>query len=340
MQKHLPGLDGLRALAVLMVIAGHAARFPTFPATAKALLVVNFAHLGVNVFFVLSGFLITMLLVAERGRNGRVSLAGFYARRTIRIFPAAYAYVAVVAVAAWTGTVNLLPGDLLHAATYTMNYHHERAWSPGHLWSLAVEEQFYLLWPLVFVRSGKHALSIALLVLAATPVVRTLAWVLAPESRTGMDEEFQFVCDSLATGCALALLATRVGLERLGAMMPRWLAALALLATLGAASLMDRPSFHLPFGATLINLGIAACILRVVTHPDGATGRVLNSRAAVAVGVLSYSLYLWQQLFLDVDAWPGLPGLLPRLLLVLLAAAASYHLLEKPLVALRARFRH
>ena len=339
MQKHLPGLDGLRALAVLMVIVGHAANFPTFPASAKALLVVNFAHLGVNVFFVLSGFLITMLLVAERSRTGRVSLLDFYARRTIRIFPAAYAYLAVVALAAWAGLVNLLPGDMLHALTYTMNYHHERGWSAGHLWSLAVEEQFYLLWPLMFMRSGKHALAIVLLVLAVSPVVRTLSWVLVPESRDGMDEEFQFVCDSLATGCALALLATRVGLERLGTMMPRWLAALALLATLGAASLMDRPSFHLPLGATAINLGIAACILRVVTHPTGATGHVLNCRAVASMGLLSYSLYLWQQLFLDVDAWPGLPGLGPRLLLVLVAAAASYHLLEKPLVALRARFR-
>ena len=339
MQKHLPGLDGLRALAVLMVIVGHAAHFPGFPASVKALLVVNFAHLGVNVFFVLSGFLITTLLVGEYSRTGRVSLAGFYARRTVRIFPAAYAYIVVVALAAWGGLVKLQPGDLLHALSYTMNYHHDRAWTLGHLWSLAVEEQFYLVWPLVFVRSGRHGLAVVLLVLAAAPVVRTLSWTLLPDSRQGMDEEFQFVCDSLATGCALALLATRVGLERLGAMMPRWLAVFALAVILVAGSLMDRPSFHLPLGATLINLGIAACILRVVTHPAGATGQLLNSRALASIGLLSYSLYLWQQLFLDVDAWPGLPGLGSRLLLVLVAAATSYHLLEKPLVALRARFR-
>lgn len=340
MQTHLPGLDGLRALAVLMVIVGHAARFPGFPAAAKALLVVNFAHLGVNVFFVLSGFLITTLLLGERARTGRLSLRDFYARRTIRIFPAAYAYMAAVALCAWAGWVQLRPGDLLHALTYTTNYHHERGWALGHLWSLAVEEQFYLLWPLAFLLAGRRALPVALLVLAAAPVVRTLSWLIFPGSRDGIDEEFQFVCDALATGCALALVADRVGLARLGAMVPRGLAACALLATLAAASLMDRPSFHLPVGATLVNLGIAACVLRVVTHPSGISGRVLNSRPAAMIGLLSYSLYLWQQLFLDVDAWPALAGLAPRLLLVLLAAAASYHLLEKPLLALRARYRH
>jgi peptidoglycan/LPS O-acetylase OafA/YrhL len=239
------------------------------------------------------------------------------------------------------GKVLLLPGDmLLHALTYTMNYHHDRAWALGHLWSLAVEEQFYLPWPLAFVRSGRHALAVALLVLALAPAVRTLSWVVFPWMREGIDEEFQFVCDSLATGCALALLADRFGLARPGAMLPAWLAVVAPLATLSAAWLMAWPSFHLPIGAALINVGIAICILRVVTHPSGPTGWVLNSRVAVFIGSISYSLYLWQQFFLDTQAWRGLPGLWPRLLLIPAAAAASYYLLERPLMALRARLRH
>lgn len=339
MQGHLPGLDGLRAIAVLMVIVGHAARFPGFPATARSLLVVNIAHLGVTVFFVLSGFLITTLLIGERARTGRVSLAAFYARRTVRIFPAAYAYIAVVALAAWAGQVRLLQGDLLHAVTYTMNYHHDRGWALGHLWSLAVEEQFYLLWPLVFVRSGRRARSVAVLVLALAPVVRTLSWILLPAARDGMDEEFQFVCDSLATGCAMALLVERVGLARAGAWLPAWTGVAAPLATLAASGLMDRPSFHLPLGATLVNLGIATSILWTVSRPSGLSGRVLNCRVAIVLGSMSYSLYLWQQLFLDIEGWPALPGLGPRLLLVLLAAAASYYLLERPMLALRARLR-
>jgi peptidoglycan/LPS O-acetylase OafA/YrhL len=340
MQRHLPGLDGVRAIAVLMVVTGHALRFPTAPEFAKPMLEVNIAYLGVNIFFVLSGFLITTLLIGEHARTGRVSPRDFYARRTIRIFPAAYAYMAVVAVAAWAGVAVLRPGDMLHALTYTTNYHHDRGYALGHLWSLAVEEQFYLLWPLVFMLMGRRALAAALLVLALAPVVRTLSWVVFPDVRQGIDEEFQFVCDSLATGCALALVADRVGLARLGAMVPGWLAVLAPVATLCAARFMDWPSFHLPLGATLINIGIATTILWVVTHPSGPPGRLLNSRAAVFVGSISYSLYLWQQLFLDRDALVGMPSLPTRLLLVVVAAAASYYLLERPLMALRARLRH
>lgn len=341
MQKHLPGLDGLRAIAVLLVIVGHAANFPGFPAAVRKLLVVNIAHLGVTVFFVLSGFLITTLLVGERGRNGRVSLRDFYARRTIRIFPAAYAYMAFVAVAAWAGWVVLLPGDMLHALTYTMNYHHERGWVLGHLWSLGVEEQFYLLWPLAFALSGRRAPMVALAAMAIVPVVRTLGWILFPDSRDGIDEEFQYVADSLATGCALALLVEHIGMQRAGAMVPGWIGGLGVAATFGAAAFMDWPSFHLPVGATVVNAGIAVCILWTVTHPAGPVGRLLESRAAAFIGVLSYSLYLWQQVFLDTGAWPGLPGLGlgVRLALVLLAAMASFYLLERPLLALRARFR-
>jgi peptidoglycan/LPS O-acetylase OafA/YrhL len=208
-----------------------------------------------------------------------------------------------------------------------------------HLWSLAVEEQFYLLWPLVFVRSGRRARSVAVLVLALAPVVRTLSWILLPAARDGMDEEFQFVCDSLATGCAMALLVERVGLARAGAWLPAWTGVAAPLATLAASGLMDRPSFHLPLGATLVNLGIATSILWTVSRPSGLSGRVLNCRVAIVLGSMSYSLYLWQQLFLDIEGWPALPGLGPRLLLVLLAAAASYYLLERPMLALRARLR-
>lgn len=337
MHGHLPGLDGVRAIAVLMVVAGHASRFPDFPEAARALMVVNIAHLGVVVFFVLSGFLITTLLVSERDRTGRVSLRDFYARRTIRIFPAAFAFIGVVALAAQAGLVVLAPGDILHAVTYTMNYHHERAWALGHLWSLAVEEQFYLLWPLVFVRSGRRAVIVAMLVLVAAPLLRVAGWMLVPAARVGIDEQFQFVCDALATGCVLALLAHHVGLQRLGAMVPGWGVLMAIVAVFASAYASGRVSFYLPLGATIVNVAIAVCILWVVTHPSTLAGRALNSWIAVAIGVMSYSIYLWQQPFLDAEA--GGAALWTRLLLVLMAAMASYWVLERPLLALRRKYR-
>lgn len=297
------------------------------------------ATLGVTVFFVLSGFLITTLLIDERARNGRVSLRDFYARRAIRIFPAAHLYIAFIAAAAAAGWVSLASGDLLHAMTYTMNYSHDRGWPLGHLWSLTVKEQFYLVWLFLFILSGARALLVALSIVVLVPVLRVVAWVFFPGERVGIDEEFQYVSDSLATGCLLALLVGRLGLERLAAMIPRWLFAAAPLATLAAASFIERPSFFLPVGATIVNTGIALSILWIVVRPHARPGRLLNSRVAVFIGTIGYSLYLWQQFFLDSERITMQNAVPLAVALSFLAAALSYCLIEKPLLGLRARFR-
>ena len=136
--RHLPGLDGLRALSVFTVIAYHAgAPVP--------------GDLGVSAFFVLSGFLITWLLMKELEETGRISLRDFYARRTLRIFPAYYVFI-IGSLVLDTARGFPWPGEMtLSAFTYTVNYYNAIRGHPStgiaHAWSLAVEEQFYLLWP-------------------------------------------------------------------------------------------------------------------------------------------------------------------------------------------------
>lgn len=338
--KRLSGLDGVRAIAVLMVLVGHAAKFPQFPGAIRDLLVFDIAGFGVAIFFVLSGFLITTLLVDERERRGRVSLRDFYLRRTIRIFPAAYLYIACAVVAASIGWATLRSGDVAHALTYTMNYHHDRGWSLGHLWSLAVEEQFYLLWPLLFLWSGRRALFAAGGIIALAPVIRVLGWALWPASHAGIDEEFQYVADALATGCFAALLVQRVGSERLSKAIPPCAYPAALLMALAAASFSEWPSFYLPVGATMVNLGIAVCVLGVVFRINPAIDRLLNCRVAVFVGTISYSLYLWQQIFLGRQVQLARDMLPLAIALPFLVASVSYFGVERPLLQLRERFRH
>jgi len=123
--------------------------FPAALATSESL-----GYLGVKVFFVISGFLITSLLLKEHAKNGQISLRAFYLRRVFRIFPASYAFIAVMFLCAVFGLITLLPNDLLHANTYSMNYHRPHAWYMAHLWSLAVEEQFYFMWPAVLFFAG------------------------------------------------------------------------------------------------------------------------------------------------------------------------------------------
>ena len=168
-------------------------------------------------FFLISGFLITTLLLKEHAASGRISLPKFYMRRVIRIFPAFYVYVGVVALLALLGRIQLLPGDMAHALTYTVNYQHERSWYVNHLWSLSVEEQFYLLWPAALLLAGpRRALKGAAAAIIIVPLIR--CWIywdfaheaavagqpISPYYATALDRYFQAVCDSLATGCVLA----------------------------------------------------------------------------------------------------------------------------------------
>ncbi|MEO7329892.1 MAG: acyltransferase, partial [Minicystis sp.] len=150
--RRIPSLDGLRAISILVVLFGHMAGTRNFAFSfLDRLPTSELANFGVRVFFVISGFLITRLLFEEHARSGTVSLRGFYLRRTLRIFPAFYVFVAVVLVLDRLGKITLLPYDALTALTYTMNFHPtaSRSWQVGHLWSLSVEEQFYLLWPAI-----------------------------------------------------------------------------------------------------------------------------------------------------------------------------------------------
>jgi len=136
-----------------MVLYGHAVGTRGFPIHHRSL---GLAESGVRIFFIISGFLITKLLLYELESTGRISLKAFYRRRILRIFPAFYSYWLVMLLLNVSGLL-VIPGkDLAYAATYTINYVLHRPWHLGHLWSLAVEEQFYALWPLTLVLLGRR----------------------------------------------------------------------------------------------------------------------------------------------------------------------------------------
>lgn len=163
----IPSLDGLRGISILMVLLGHLAGTRGFPLSAAAGNRTAVAAIGVHVFFVISGFLITGLLLAELAATDRIRLSRFYFRRTLRIFPPYYALIASLVLAQALGFLSLAPGDVLHALTYTSNYDAGRSWSIGHTWSLGVEEQFYLLWPACLVLLGARRALVAAVVVGA-----------------------------------------------------------------------------------------------------------------------------------------------------------------------------
>lgn len=334
----LRSLDGLRAVAIAFVLLGHLSGTRGF--ALLNLEIGDYAHLGVVVFFVISGFLITSLLFSEHAQKGRVSLKLFYARRALRIFPASYAYLAVISLASLAGIVELRRSDLWHAITYTVNYLPERSWHIGHLWSLSVEEQFYLLWPFAFVGLGpRRATWAAAAVILLAPLARLANRFFLMGTPYHDLEMFPMVADSLATGCLLA--SGRKWLERqnwyLRCFRPGW--SLLLLAVILLLNHWAGFTLISIIGTTAINVAIAILIHRSVYSSRDWAGQVLNWRPVAFVGVLSYSLYLWQQVFLDRHSNAWINAFPQNLVLTVMAALASYLLLEKPLLNLRHRLR-
>lgn len=335
-QTRIPSLDGLRALAIGAVIAGHLVGTRGVPSSAAAVFGfprLNLAFLGVRVFFVISGFLITGLLCHEEKITGGISLRRFYMRRTLRIFPAYFAYVGVVAILVAAGAVVVAPNDFAYALTYTMNYAPSRGWALGHLWSLALEEQFYLLWPLTLVLVGRRwASRVAIAVVCLVPFVRVAAMVRNQPVLT-----FGTMADALAVGCLMQLwgkqiMATRVGRAVIGA---GWAGPLLFVLSM-IVSAGNRRTGWLTHDA-VTNVACGMFILHCVHHPDTWLGRLLNARTLVYVGTLSYSLYLWQQLFIDRNSasWPH--AFPVNLVFAGAAALVSYYLVERPFLRLRHR---
>ena len=333
----LPGLDGLRTISITIVLMGHATgtvgvlENTFFPAWLPA------AELGVGIFFVISGYLITTLLLAERARTGTISLRDFYIRRAYRIFPAAYVYIAVIVLLSITGAITLHRFDSLHAVSYTTNYNQDRSWWLGHLWSLSVEEQFYLLWPALMLLLGtRRAVMAAMVGVALAPLSRLVIYRFAPSYSPGVGEYFPTICDGLAIGCLLALvqpwLARRRSYLRFAASPFFWLLPAAAVASLYASQRLVLRATIIPL---FVNISIALVVDRCVRYRHLLATRVLEWRPLVWIGTLSYSLYLWQQPFLNRHADSWIHGFPVNIALPLIAAIASHYLVEKPFLRLR-----
>ena len=321
----IPSLDGLRAISIVLVLFGHLRGTTGFPiATPHG--GPGYANFGVRVFFVISGFLITTLLMNEHERTGDISLKKFYIRRAYRILPAAYCYLLVAIVFSWS---SITRSDLATALTYTINFKLDPTWVLGHLWSLSVEEQFYLLWPwaVAYAYHWRRELAIAAIVVA--PLLRCALWAIKhPE---GTDSFFPTVCDALATGCLLALLQPE--LRRYEALFGRRAFAVVPILTALLLFTAHYDRFYQSVGLSLMHVGIALSIHQCVVKRYW----ILNARPVVWLGTLSYSLYLFQQPFLNRNSTEVFCSFPLNLGLALGCACLCHYFVEKPMLELRAK---
>lgn len=330
MPGRIPSLHGLRAIAVTLVIVGHV--LEPDPADRGYSFIQPLAGIGVTLFFSISGFLITTLLLRESEMTGSIHLRLFYARRAIRLWPALWTFLLVCVVLDLVGSLEVTPREILAAVFFVTDYVRPEHPATGHTWSLSVEEQFYLLWPLLLLWIGRDRAPKVLAVgILMTPLVRIATHVAVPEWRGEATFQFHQRYDALAAGCLLALLwsnprVIRVLTDRTGSVLALGIALVVLPEI--ALNLVGSSAGFL--GSTVAAIGFAL-IVGAAIHLRPAA---LNSRVAEHIGLISYSLYLYQQLFV-LESGRVVESALLGLVLVLAAAELSYWLTERPFESLR-----
>ena len=338
-------LDGLRGVAIGVVIVHHF-WFGKFPGGGI---------IGVDLFFGLSGFLITSLLLAEHNASGRISLRRFYARRALRLYPALYAMLAayLVFMAAGGGGTSSL-GDALKGAGYVSVYVFNWAKAAGArlptelgpLWTLSVEEQFYFLWPLTLLlllrfRPSPRALARATAAgVLALWVLRPLLWL-----RYGSSPSYYFTStwvDTLLAGALLAI-AREYGLfprvrKQLSSAPAVGLSLAVLAAGVFIPNLKGQGALYwvlLP----VFCVAIVSCVAAAVDRPAMRVVRVASLTPIVLTGVISYALYLYSDLVRELLSQRRAPAVVyGGIPLAFALAIASRFLVERPALRLKGRF--
>jgi peptidoglycan/LPS O-acetylase OafA/YrhL len=324
--NYIAGLNGLRALAVIAVVWHHSPVSKPFP-------ILKNGFLGVDIFFVLSGYLITSLLLHEQEKFGSVSLKQFYARRTLRIFPLYYAVLAVLALYHWhQGDLQFI-AELPYHFTYTSNWVEVGDWMAIG-WSLSTEEQFYLVWPVLFVLfARRYSLLILLLFLLVNQAVNfglLDRWI-----PYGSLSILQTTFTPIIAGVLLAFFLHKHAdhVRR----VPPWLIAMSAgcLMLIAASSTdmrgLPRLAFHMATTAFLASL---------VLGPGMALVRILEWRPIAYIGTVSYGVYLLHMIGMHfASKIPGNWDFVVGFSITLAMAAFSYTFFERPLLRLKDRYR-
>ncbi|GAB4178097.1 MAG: hypothetical protein OHK0026_04620 [Rhodocyclaceae bacterium] len=347
--QFVPALNGLRGVAISSVLVFHASE--------SAL---SGGFLGVDLFFVLSGFLITWLLATEHDRYGRIGYLDFYARRVLRLAPALLAFLAVFVLAsfamrkrgAFVSDLQDAGIALAYLSNWAMAFDIHPPNYVRHTWSLSIEEQFYLLWPVSLAailrlsprRSaaawGCLALTVAVAAWRAWLAARGVSWA---RLYNGLDTR----ADALLAGATLALFLRAAGHDERrrigGSALFGWIAAAAacLLAGALALSYASDPALH-RWKLLAVELLAAILILDTMVSPRSLVRRALGFSPLVWIGAVSYGLYLWHYPILRLlreAGWRGGRLFVAGTLASLAVTAISYYALERPVLRLKSRFQ-
>jgi len=342
-QKNIQSLDGLRAIAMTLVILWHITfglNCPSFINTAGKYL--ELGNSGIQLFFVVSGFLITGLLLKEKAETGGIHIKRFYLKRFLKICPIYFAYILVTAVLKIIGITNMDGKDFLAPALFISDFIGS-SWLLAHTWTLSVEVQFYLVLPLIFIFLPRNYIFLIVVILLydlfyffmrlhpALFVFRGLFLALPP----------------VIFGSMLSLALYKNWLKKIHSALMHPVFAFSLILSLiiffprlyHPARFLRIPYDYI-FSSLLMTVFLyyaVHCSARNIVY------RILNNRIIIYFGLMSYSIYIWQQLFFAPEpvftvypAWTAFPI---NVILALAVAFLSYNFIEKPFLRLKAKLK-
>lgn len=351
--ERIKSIDGLRAVAILIVIVSHL--FVSSNVDIRFKETINLfidGNIGVRLFFVISGFLITYLLLLEKAKNGSINFANFYIRRFLRISPVFYSYLFVLVVFRYFGLVNPSSSNLLVSLLYVENFHLvQPMWLTTHSWSLAVEEQFYFIWPAIlkFGRIQKFGWKQLILVFVVGIIMRSMHYKYTELSRFFL-APFLMHADILFLGCYVGYqyFHHREKVE----LFFRSFNKIWLVVGIFILWFFTRMEFHpiydiifIPISAIFVGCICSFYLLYFIINTEGTFGKMLNSGLLTFIGKISYSLYVWQQLFLG--SAPLLSNRIrwiaffpQNIFLTFIAAITSFYVIEKPFLKIKEKIFH
>lgn len=355
--NRIKSLDGIRGFFIILVILAHALETTSYNNYNKMLVyfITTTAFTGVKIFFVMSGYLITKLLMLEREKTGKINIREFYIRRALRIFPIFFIYILTLMILKWTILPDIFTDYtlILFASLYLWNYKHLMMTVPesdngifylSHFWSLSIEEQFYLLWPVAFIKTHKQKLiNAVIIIMAVMPFIRVATYFLMPGSRPEVSVMLHTSGDTILIGCLGALMEKSDFFikhikHRLHDKLTILLLACFLFIFSPLLTYYFEGKYLMTIGQTLNNIAIILLLFWAMLVPSKVSS-VLNTKVLVKLGILSYSLYVWQPIFLSNRTHFWINKFPQNVFMVILVGFISFYIIEKPILKLKKKYK-
>lgn len=331
----IKGLDGLRGIAIVFVMISHTVLWPYLGIESRKIMALMNGHVGVSIFFVLSGFLITLLLMRERDATGSIDIAAFIKRRALRIFPVYYLAIFFLICMDATGKANIPNCAYPYALTYAVNFIDKECdhLTISHFWSLSVEEHFYIFWPFIFLLGRRFSLVIAATVAVACVLVGVSLY---SEVVNRYPNRWTFPAMlPILVGCITAILHKAPAIKKL--FTDSTMSNIMLVAILAG---LVSPAFAKSDVIWLAAMSLL--MLYIYYRQDSFVVRILEFKPLALIGLISYGLYVWQGVFTGNGPYRSgsvfPPEIYTGLWLTFIIAPLSYVFFERPIMSFKKRY--